>query len=298
MIAEKIITGITIEEQKIKSKKILEDIIIPINKLYESSLKNLVIGNTSQLAHYFPDDYEKISSRDIDFTNNKKYNRVYICFAEQRTYMQDNKEIFYNTNIDYTLKVIHHFSNLSNNIIVYGTSELWNKCYGQIDINTPFNHKQTDYINSKRVMVEIIKELRKTKFPNIIILHPFNFNSIHRKDGFLFAKVLDSVVNKKKITIGDTYFYRELLHPKFVVEQSINATEDQIIGAGRVIFVNDFIRSLYSYFSLEYNDFVTEDINENITTEQNIFYLKSKHILYKNLYNDTIRDIEIKNNLI
>jgi len=29
----------------------------------DSKLKNLVIGNTSQLAYYFPDDYEKICMR-------------------------------------------------------------------------------------------------------------------------------------------------------------------------------------------------------------------------------------------
>ena len=45
---------------------------------------NIVIGNTSQLAYYFPDDYIKISSRNIQLTNNQ-YDRVYICFAEQRT---------------------------------------------------------------------------------------------------------------------------------------------------------------------------------------------------------------------
>ena len=259
-------------------------------------MKNLVIGNTSQLSYYFPDDYEKISSRNIDFTieSKEKYDRVYLCFAEQRTYMKDIKDSFFYTNIDYTIKVIKYFSEISNKIIMYGTSELWSECNGAIDINTPFKYRQTDYINSKRIMIQIVKQL----FPNVIILHPFNFNSIHRKDGFLFAKILDSVANKKKITIGNTYFYRELLHPKFVVEQSIKATEHQVIGSGRLIFVNDFIRGLYSYFSMDYNDFVTEDYTENITSNENIFYLKSKQVLYNNLYNDTIREIEIKNKLI
>lgn len=291
---DKIITGITIEEQKRKANDILENVIIPQNELYNSNLKNLVIGNTSQLSYYFPDDYEKISSRNINFNFEQKYDRVYICFAEQRTYMKDNKNDFYETNIDYTLKVIHHFSKLSNHVIIYGTSELWNKYNGAININTPFNHKQTDYIDSKRLMVEIVKELRLKKLQNIIILYPFNFNSTYRKEGFLFSKIFDSIINKKKINIGNTYFYRELLHPKFVVEQSIKATSDNIIGSGRLIFVNDFIRSLYEHFNMNYNDYVTEDYNENITSNENIFYLKSKHNLYNNLYIDTIMDIETK----
>lgn len=250
-------------------------------------MKNLIIGNTSQLAYYFPDDYEKISSRNIEFKN-EKYDRVYICFAEQRTYIQNNKQIFLDTNIDYTLNVIKHYSNLSNNIIVYGTSELWNNCTGGIDINTSFNHKQTDYINSKRLMVEIVKKL----FPNVLVHHPFNFNSIYRKDGFLFSKIFDSIINEKQITIGNTYFYRELIHPKFVVEQSIQSNSDVIIGAGRLIFVNNFIRSLYSHFNMKYEDYVIEDYKENITSNEKIFYLKSKQIMYNNLYNDTITEIE------
>ena len=96
----------------------------------------------------------------------------------------------------------------------------------------------------------------------------------------------------KKITIGNTYFYRELLHPKFVVEQSIKAETDQIIGSGRLVHVNDFIRSLYSHFNLNYEDYVTEDIKYDIKQKQNIFYLDSKQNLYKNLYNDTIEELK------
>lgn len=251
-------------------------------------MKNLVIGNTSQLSHYFPKDYEKISSRNINFTD-EKYNRVYICFAEQRTYIQNDKNLFLDTNVDYTLNVIDHFSKVSNNVIVYGTSELWNNCNGAIDIDTYFNYKHSNYIDSKIIMIQKIRE----KYNNVIVLHPFNFNSVYRKEGFLFSKIFDSIIHEKQITIGNTYFYRELLHPKFVVEQSIEAKEDKIIGSGRVIFVNDFIRSLYSYFNLKYENFVTEDYKENITSNEKIFYLKSKKIIYNNIENDTIREIEI-----
>jgi len=253
-------------------------------------MKNLVIGNTSQLANYFPDDYEKISSRNIQLTDNE-YDRVYICFAEQRTYIKDNPEIFFDTNVNYTLKLIDHYSRLSNKIIVYGTSELWNKCNGAIDINTPFNYKQHNYTDSKKLMIDKIKE---NGYKNVIVLHPFNFNSIYRKEGSLFAKIFDSIINEKKITIGNTYFYRELIHPKFVVEESIKATSDQIIGSGRVEFVNDFIRDLYFEFDMDYDDFVTEDYKENITSNENIFYLKSKQLKYNQLFNDTVMEIKKK----
>lgn len=255
-------------------------------------MKSLVIGNTSQLAHYFPDNYEKISSRNIQL-NDTKYDRVYICFAEQRTYIKDNPDIFFDTNVDYTLKLVDHYSKLSNKVIVYGTSELWNKCNGAIDINTPFNFKHHNYTESKKLMVYKIKE---KNYNNVIILHPFNFNSIYRTGDFLFSKIFDSIINEKKITIGNTYFYRELLHPKFIVRKSLRAEKDAIIGAGRLVFVNDFIRDLYHFFEMKYEDYVTEDYKENLTSNENIFYLKSKQLKYNQLFKDTVEEIKKQKN--
>jgi hypothetical protein len=252
-------------------------------------MKNLVIGNTSQLAKYFPNEYEKISSRNIQFTN-EKYDRVYLCFSERRENL--DKDLYYSINIDYTLKIIDHYSKNCNNIIIYGTTEFWNAYNGAININLPFKYNTNDYIDSKRLLIEISKKLYK----NIIVLYPFEFNSININNNHLFYNIFDSIINKNKINIDiNTYYYKELLHPKFVVEQSIKADNDSIIGSGRLLFYNDFIRSLYLYFSMEYDDYVTEHICQN---SKNIYYFDSKKILYNNIYNDTIREIEIKLNLI
>jgi hypothetical protein len=43
---------------------------------------------------------------------------------------------------------------------------------------------------------------------------------------------------------------------------------------------------------MEYEYFVTEDYKENITTDERIFYLKSKQVLYNNLYIDTVTELE------
>ena len=252
-------------------------------------MNNLVIGNTSQLSYFFPEDFIRISSRRIDFGHHNSYDRTYICFAEQRTYLKENIDFFIDTNVNYTLKVIEHFSKISNVVIIYASSELWNNYNGAIHISMPFNYKKTNYINSKQIMIENIKSM----FQNVIILYPFNFNSIYRKPGFLFYKIFDSIINEKKITIGNTYFYRELLHPKFVAERSLAAIKDEIIGAGRLVFVNDFIRSLYSLFGMNYTDFVTENYSQNLTSNEKIFYLKSNDILYTNLLNDTVAELKV-----
>jgi nucleoside-diphosphate-sugar epimerase len=253
-------------------------------------MNNLVIGNTSQLGYYFPDDYIKISSRNIDFNFYKDmfFDRIYLCFAEQRTFIEEGENTFIDINFNYTIDVIEYFKDKCNKIIYYSTTELWNNCIGPINLDNPFNYNSTPYIKSKELITNYIKD----NYDNVIILYPFNFNSIHRKKGFLFSKIFDSIINETVIEIGDTYFYRDLLHPKYVVKESINAQEDKIIGSGRLTYVNDFIRDLYKSFNLNYDNLVRENFIFNLKTKRNIFYLDSKTANYYNLLNDTIEEIK------
>jgi nucleoside-diphosphate-sugar epimerase len=257
-------------------------------------MNSLIIGNTSQLSPYFPTEYERISSRNIVLSKykNSYYDRIYITFAEQR--LNEIKEFkpYFDINVDLTLKIINFFKYRSNAIIVYGSCELWNMYNGAINIQDKFNYdlncSYTGYCTSKHVMIEKIKSLNEK---NIFVLHPFNFNSPYRKPGYLFYKIFDSIINRKKIEIGDTYFYRDIVHPKYVVERSIKCDCDEIVGSGRLIFVNDLIRDLYKSNSLDYDEYVSENlVNSN---PKKPLYLKSSKILYNNLLNDTFEDIEL-----
>jgi GDP-D-mannose dehydratase len=64
---------------------------------------------------------------------------------------------------------------------------------------------------------------------------------VHRKEGFLFGKIFDSLLNNKKISIGDIDFYRDLIHPKNIVDISLITEKDIIIGSGELINVQKFI---------------------------------------------------------
>lgn len=258
-------------------------------------MKNLVIGDTSQLASYFPPEYEKISSRSIDFRKfeERVFNRVFICFAEQRTFLEGNSNLFQETNITWTIKVAEFFSARSRDVLLYGTSELWNGYEGAIGIGDPFKYYPTPYISSKERMMFHLAERRKRDLTNLIVLHPFNFNSPRRKPGFLFSKIFHSLLNKTPIEIGDTYFYRDLVHPKYVVERSLLAEGDEIVGSGRLIFVNDFIRDLYQGMGLDYKDYVKENFSHNLHIKRGAYYLNSKKNLYpyKKLLEDTLYDL-------
>lgn len=240
-------------------------------------MKNLVIGSTSQLGRYFPEEFEKISSRNIDLSSlRREWDTVYICFAEQRTYLANEKDMetqFMSTNYDMTKEIVEELQPYCKNMVFYSTAQLWDACVGPISLETPFKFEENHYTLSKLKITERFRD--KSKYPKVSIAYPFNFNSIHRKGSYLFGKIFRSLVGNESIEIGDTYFYRELLHPKMVVDASVNHTKigkDFIIGSGRVVYINDFIRNLYSSLGRDYISLVKEDINTKSKYRTGIFY--------------------------
>lgn len=256
-------------------------------------MSNLVIGNTSQLSHYFPLDYVRVSSKEIDFDQIKKtkWEKIFLCFGESRKFI-GNPSIYDEVNYSLTLSVIEKLYEYSNYFFVYSTCELWNKYSGQISLDMPFDFYNTSYIESKYKITKHI--LSSGNYSKVKILYPFNFNSIYRSKDFLFGKIFHSIINEVEIEIGDTYFYRDIIHPKFVVSESINTNEDKIIGSGRLVFIDDFISDLYKNYGLDSKILVKRQKNsfqEYIKREE--YYLKSEECKYSynELLQDTILDI-------
>ena len=257
---------------------------------------NLIIGNTSQLSYFFPDDYIKISSRNIDenYIKNNEWGSVYLTFAEQR--INDNVDCM-NINYDYTINILENLIDNSEKIVVYTTCELWNKYIGEVSLNDQPDWSwpnSNGYCLSKDMLMKHINKYRSCdKWRNVIIIHPFNFNSTYRRSDFLFGQIFESIINKKKIEIGNTYFYRDIIHTKYVVERSIKADKDEMVGSGRLYFINDFIRDLYKSFGMKYEDYVKEDRCENNRHSDKLYYsYKEKPYTYDMLLKDTIDDIE------
>jgi hypothetical protein len=256
---------------------------------------NLVIGNTSQLSKYFPEDYVKISSRDIDFKllKNTEYNSVYITFAEQRIY--ENNIDYISPNYLYTLKIINSLIENCNKIICYTTCELWNNLSGKISLSTlpNFYPLNNEYILSKLLLFNKIKELQKfdIRYNKILFIHPFYFNSVHRSQYFLFGKIFDSILNKKKIQVNNLNFYRDMVHTKFIVEESIKAKSDSIVGAGRLFNVREFIQDLYNINNLDFFYFVQENSTEILNNQKLIMADVKNNYNYNKLLNDTQEDI-------
>jgi len=256
---------------------------------------NLVIGNSSQLSYYFPEDYIKISSRNIDFDylKSNKWDGVYITFAEQRIY--DSAIDYITPNYLYTLQIINSLLENSDKIVCYTSCELWSQSTGTIKLDTePCFNLNNEYTISKLLLLNKIKELRKinSKYNKVIFMHPFYFNSVHRNTYFLFGKIFDSIINKKKIEVGNLDFMRDIVHAKFVVEKSIEAISDQMIGCGKLINVKHFVEDLFKLNNMNFNDYVKSTNSEIITPTKNITADVKWVYSYQNLLDDTQKDLE------
>lgn len=255
---------------------------------------NLVIGNTSQQSYYYPDDYIKISSRNIDFEylSKNKFDSVYITFAEQRIY--DSNIDYINPNFIYTLNIINSLIDNCEKIVVFTSCELWSNKTGFIDISTNFDFNiSNNYTISKMLLVNEIKRLRNSdkRYNRVKLLHPFYFNSVFRNKYFLFGKIFDSIINKKQIKVGNLDFYRDMVHAKFIVEKAISSDKDMMLGSGKLFNVRDFVVDLYTSFNMNYKDYVSEDHSSQSDSK----FLRAKvdwNYDYDNLLNDTIFDIK------
>jgi GDP-D-mannose dehydratase len=259
--------------------------------------KNLIIGSTSQIANFLPDsEFKKVNSRNFSHSDIEgKWDIAILAFGENRKNLEPY-EIYKKINVDLTFETLDFLKSRCSKIIIFSTCELWNKHFGGIDLKTPMDFYETNYTRSKFEMTQRILD-NEEEYSNVIILYPFNFNSTKRSKDFLFGKIFSSIINREKIEIGDTYYYRDIFHPNFIVEEILNAQEHKIIGSGRLTFVNDFIRDLFKMYGLSYEDLVEENLESFKEYEIKYeYYLKSKLPLYSysRLIEDTSKDINKK----
>ncbi|CAB4130314.1 hypothetical protein UFOVP117_362 [uncultured Caudovirales phage] len=254
--------------------------------------KSLLIGNTSQLNYYFPSDYDRISSRNIEynFIINGNYENVYVLFAEQRTFLNQNDEFYLDINFRYTIDLINKIKNYVKKIVVYSTSELWNNYDGEVLVNSKFDYNYTPYIKSKEVLSNYINDNKKD-YSNVHIVYPFNFNSIYRKEGYLFSKIFNSLINKSITEVGDLNFTRDIIHPSIIVKESININQDILVGSGELINIKNFISDLFRLHNLNSDDYIKSNSENNLPNQRKNYYSKIKYSNYNELLNLTYNDI-------
>lgn len=256
-------------------------------------MNNLIIGNTSQLSFYFPKNFERISSRNLNFTKIKsnRFDKIFLLFSEQRTFLNEDENFFKEINVDYTLKVINKVKNFCNKVVIYSTSELWNNIDGEVSIDDKFDYNYTPYIKSKEILSSLIYE-KKDEYSNVQIIYPFNFNSPYRKSGFLFSKIFESLIYRKKNNLGNVNFLRDIIHPSVIVKESIKNDSDLLVGSGDLVNVEDFIKDLFNSLNLKFDDYIIYDYSNNLSNIRKNYFSKIKYSNYKDLLNLTLNDIQ------
>jgi nucleoside-diphosphate-sugar epimerase len=237
-------------------------------------------------------DYDRISSRNINYESiiNKKYDSIYILFAEQRTFLNEDENFFIKINVDYTIEVIDNLKNHCKRIVVFSTSELWNNYDGEVSVYNKFDYNYSPYIKSKEILSNYLNE-HKEKYENVRIIYPFNFNSPFRKEGFLFSKIFDSLINKKENFVGNLNFERDIIHPSIIVKESIITNEDVLIGSGELINIRSFINDLFHLHNLNFDDYIKSDSKNNLPNHRKNYLSKIKYSDYSELLNLTYDDV-------
>lgn len=255
-------------------------------------MNSLIIGDTAQLSFFLPKNFDRMSSRNIDFDkiSSKNYDKILILFAEQRTFLNLDESFFIETNFDYTIYVIDKLKDICNNIIIFSTAELWNKYNSCISLNDKYDYNYSPYIKSKEILCNYINDNRE-KYSNVIIIYPFNFNSIYRKENFLFGKIFDSLLNDKKIKIGNIDFYRDLIHPKILADISLKTNKDCIVGSGHLINVKNFVNDLFLRLNKNILDYVEYEDSNSLKTIRGEYYSCDKLSDYNELINLTVKEI-------
>tara|TARA_R110002051_G_scaffold320879_2_gene407145 strand:- start:625 stop:1371 length:747 start_codon:yes stop_codon:yes gene_type:complete len=213
-------------------------------------MNNLIIGENSQLGYYL--EGIRVSSRDIPygFISKHKWDRIYLCFAEQRTFI-DKSDSFNKINYELTKNIVDRLYDHCNQFVFYSTTLLWSN-YKTYDIEMPYSYKETDYLSSKENITNYLQDIEKA-----VIHYPCNFNSKKRKMGFLFT-ALYVILKKEQVELQCLDFNKEISHASYIAEKSQATRTDSILAPGYCINVRELFTKITKKMGIDMNDYLKE----------------------------------------
>jgi hypothetical protein len=81
-----------------------------------------------------------------------------------------------------------------------------------------------------------------------------------------------------------------MVHPKYVVQKSIESNKDSMVGSGKLFNARVFIQDLYALNNMKFYDLVKEDLNFKSGSKKLIMSDISDYTYY-DLLRDTQEDI-------
>lgn len=216
-------------------------------------MSTLIIGNRSQISYYLPKEYTRIPSRNIDYTliKKRKWDRIYLCFAEQRTYLNEPLDFYTKINVDYTLEVLDKVRDHTREVVLFLTAELWNGYTGGVEFGMEMRGTETPYILSKRMLYERVKD-----DPKVVMIFPFNFNSPSRNPNYLWGKIIYSFTERKVVEVDCIDFSRDMIHPTSLANEIIKTENHRIIGSGYLHNIRSLARELFLTKNLDIDHYI------------------------------------------
>lgn len=245
-------------------------------------MSTLIIGNRSQLSYYLPKEYSRIPSRDIDYKyiRSRKWDRIYLTFAEQRTYLNETLDFYTRINVEYTLDVLAKVRDHTRQVVLFLTAELWNEYTGAVEFGMKMKHLDTPYILSKRMLYERVKD-----DPKVVMIFPFNFNSPHRDPNYLWGKIIYSLTERKVVEVDCIDFSRDMIHPTSLASEIIKTEKHRIIGSGYLHNIRSLALDLFTLKNLDMDQYIKVRYNK---CEDKAYYNMEKISNYQDIKKRTL----------
>jgi len=213
-------------------------------------MNNLIIGENSQLGYYL--EGVRVSSREIpyEFITKYKWNRIYLCFAEQRTFI-DKSNLFNDINYELTKNIVDKLYDTCNQFVFYSTTLLWSG-YSKYNMDMPYLYKETNYLSSKEKITNYLNGIEK-----VVTHYPCNFNSKKRKRGFLFSSLYD-ILKYQKVELKCLDFNKELCHASYVAKKSQCTKTNSIIAPGYCTNIRELFTGICKKMKINIDDYMKE----------------------------------------
>lgn len=276
-----LITGITGQDGIFVTKEILN--LYPNSKIYgiTRSPNNTVFFNN--LYSIGCKNIKNIYLNNVELLNENEIEKYLIDIQPDTIINLSGPSSVYeslNDNGKTKDKIITIFNNLVNSLIKANnfptffqasTSEMFgieNK--GKLNENSNFN-PNSPYAIAKLENHHKVKNLSEKYNWKIFSGIMFNHESQFRKQQYLFMKVINTVElikkNKKKtLEIGSLNYIRDWSYADDIGKAIISILEngksfDYVIGSGKGHKISQLLDIAFSYFDLEYKDFIVENRN-------------------------------------
>lgn len=264
-----IITGITGQDGSYLAELLLEK-KYRVHGIVRKDFKE----NNSKYFWRIKNIYKKIRLHKLDIANYNqlkkiikkiKPNEVYHLAAQAHDGHSFNDEFYtFEINLNFTHKILSIVKKVNKNAKFFfaGSSEMYSKnILKKIDEDTNFNPRSA-YGIAKVASHFLVKSYRETFNFNASTGILFNHESPRKSEQFVLRKISKSVARiklglQKKIKLGNIKSKRDWGHAKdyvyamWLINQQKRAS-DYIIGTGKLVSVEDFLKKAFKYVKLDY----------------------------------------------